>query len=61
MAQDQQHGRAEETLGGADENLANISAVDIADWRLRTFALYANVRKLALENPAEAHSYWRHQ
>jgi hypothetical protein len=50
----EQHGIAEETP-------ADISAVDIADWRLRTFALYDNVRKLSAENPAEAHSYWRHQ
>ena len=38
-----------------------MSAVDIADWRLRTFALYANVRKIAAEDPAEAHSYWRQE
>ena len=47
--------------GAAEDHLAEISAVDIADWRLRTFALYDNVRKLSVESPAEAHSYWRHQ
>ena len=52
---------AQEQPGTAEENLADISAVDIADWRLRTFALYENVRKLSAESPAEAHSYWRHQ
>ena len=38
-----------------------ISAVDIADWRLRTFALYATVRQIAADDPAEAHSYWRQE
>ena len=46
---------------GAQDSVADISAVDIADWRLRTFALYANVRKFAAEDPAEAHSYWRQE
>lgn len=46
---------------GAHDSVADISAVDIADWRLRTFALYANVRKIAAEDPAEAHSYWRQE
>ncbi|MHC6593002.1 DUF1684 domain-containing protein [Arthrobacter sp. C152] len=51
---------AEEQPGAAEDNPADISALDIADWRLRTFAMYANVRKLAADDPAEAHSYWRH-
>ena len=51
----------EEHQGAAEEDRTDIPAVDIADWRLRTFALYHNVRKLSLESPAEAHSYWRHQ
>lgn len=47
---------------GADsDDLAEISALDIADWRLRTFALYDTVRKIAEDNPAEAHSYWRQE
>jgi uncharacterized protein (DUF1684 family) len=41
--------------------LADISALDIADWRLRTFALYETVRRIAAEDPAEAHSLWRHE
>ena len=52
---------AEEQHGADQESLADISALDIADWRLRTFALYDNVRRIAADNPAEAHSYWRHQ
>jgi uncharacterized protein (DUF1684 family) len=51
----------EEHQGEAEENRTDISAVETADWRLRTFAMYHNVRKLAIESPAEAHSYWRHQ
>jgi uncharacterized protein (DUF1684 family) len=52
---------AEEQQGVADDSLADISAIDIADWRLRTFALYETVRKISVESPAEAHSYWRHE
>ena len=44
-----------------EDNPLNMSALDIADWRLRTFALYDTVRRLSVNNPAEAHSYWRHQ
>lgn len=40
---------------------AGISAVDTADWRQRTFALYDAVRRIGTENPAEAHSYWRQE
>lgn len=39
----------------------DISDVDIADWRIRSFALYATVRNIAAEDPAEAHSYWRQE
>lgn len=56
---------AEQHFDGADfgepDGVARMSAVDIADWRLRTFALYATVRKIAADSPAEAHSYWRHE
>src|SRR6478736_2750901 len=56
---------AEQHFDGADfgeqDGVARMSAVDIADWRLRTFALYATVRKIAADGPAEAHSYWRHE
>ena len=46
----------------ADEgdNVLQMTALDIADWRLRTFDLYATVRKIAADSPAEAHAYWRH-
>lgn len=43
------------------DSVAEISAVDLADWRLRTFALYDTVRRIAADNPAEAHSYWRQE
>lgn len=56
---------ADEHFDGADldeqDSVTRMSAVDIADWRLRTFALYATVRKIAADNPAEAHSYWRQE
>ena len=52
---------AEEQYGVADNSLADISAIDMADWRLRTFSLYETVRKISVESPAEAHSYWRHE
>ena len=52
---------SQEQHGAAEENPADISALDIADWRLRTFALYDNVRRISADNPSEAHSYWRHQ
>lgn len=48
---------SEEQHGAAEENPADISALDIADWRLRTFALYDNVRRISAESPSEAHSY----
>jgi uncharacterized protein (DUF1684 family) len=52
---------AEEQYGAAEDSVADISAIDIADWRLRTFALYDTVRKIAVESPAEAHTYWRQE
>jgi uncharacterized protein (DUF1684 family) len=52
---------AEYEQDAAEKTLAGMSAVDIADWRLRTFALYDHVRKIAADNPAEAHSYWRQE
>lgn len=36
-----------------------MSALDIADWRLKTFALYAEVRERAAADPAAAHRLWR--
>ncbi|GAA2850722.1 DUF1684 domain-containing protein [Paenarthrobacter ilicis] len=38
-----------------------MSAVDIADWRLKTFALYDKVRQLAATSPFDAHIYWRQE
>jgi uncharacterized protein (DUF1684 family) len=51
----------DEHYGTEEVGLADISALDIADWRLRTFALYETVRRIAAEDPAEAHSLWRHE
>ncbi|HET8878162.1 MAG TPA: DUF1684 domain-containing protein [Arthrobacter sp.] len=42
------------------DDVVRMSALDIADWRLRTFELYAAVRRIAADNPAEAHAHWRH-
>ncbi|MCX8452700.1 DUF1684 domain-containing protein [Paenarthrobacter ureafaciens] len=44
-----------------EDGVSTISAVDIADWRLRTFALYDEVRKLAAKDPFDAHNHWRHE
>lgn len=33
-------------------------ALDVADWRARVFALYADVRVLAASDPAAAHERW---
>ncbi|MFE8885058.1 DUF1684 domain-containing protein [Pseudarthrobacter enclensis] len=56
------HGQQETNQGNTDQDdVAGMSALDIADWRLRTFALYDTVRRIAADSPAEAHSYWRHQ
>ncbi|MDQ1059239.1 uncharacterized protein (DUF1684 family) [Arthrobacter globiformis] len=52
---------AEHELDPAEETQANMSALDIADWRLRTFALYDTVRKIAADSPDEAHAYWRQE
>jgi uncharacterized protein (DUF1684 family) len=35
------------------------SAIQVADWRQRVFALYAEVRVLALVSPEAAHRVWR--
>ncbi|MFJ5955131.1 DUF1684 domain-containing protein [Paenarthrobacter sp. NPDC092416] len=43
------------------EEVPDIAAVDIVDWRLRTFALYDSVRRLAADNPFDAHVYWRQE
>ncbi|UVJ38176.1 DUF1684 domain-containing protein [Arthrobacter sp. CJ23] len=45
----------------AEDILPEMSAVDIADWRLRTFALYDAVRRIAATDPFEAHVYWRQE
>ena len=39
--------------------LSALSPLDVADWRLRTFALYAHVRELAATDPIEAQAEWR--
>ncbi|MBT2514013.1 DUF1684 domain-containing protein [Arthrobacter sp. ISL-30] len=41
--------------------IGDMTAVDIADWRLRTFALYDAVRRLAAEDPFQAHLHWRQE
>jgi len=45
----------------SEDNIPAMSAVDIADWRLRTFALYDKVRQLATTNPFDAHVFWRQE
>ncbi|MEV7604824.1 DUF1684 domain-containing protein [Paenarthrobacter sp. NPDC089322] len=45
----------------SDDNIPTMSAVDIVDWRLRTFALYDRVRQLAATDPFDAHNYWRQE
>lgn len=44
-----------------EDDIPTLSAVDIADWRLRTFALYDKVRQLAATNPFDAHVFWRQE
>ncbi|MEO3942650.1 DUF1684 domain-containing protein [Paenarthrobacter nicotinovorans] len=44
-----------------EDDIPTMSAVDIADWRLRTFALYDKVRQLAATNPFDAHVFWRQE
>ena len=36
-------------------------ALQIADWRLRVFDIYAHVRALSAEDPAAGHALWRSQ
>ncbi|HEY8296290.1 MAG TPA: DUF1684 domain-containing protein [Micrococcaceae bacterium] len=38
---------------------AGAYATAVMDWRLQTFAMYAEVRETALLNPAAAHQLWR--
>jgi hypothetical protein len=52
---------AEQHFDMEQDSVADISALDIADWRVRTFAMYQNVRRIAVDSPAEAHSYWRQE
>ena len=49
----------EELRDGGAADVAGISALDIVDWRLRTFALYDEVRRLARDDPFQAHVHWR--
>ena len=35
------------------------SPFDVADWRIRTFDLYARVREMAQTEPLAAHTLWR--
>ncbi|NQD90162.1 DUF1684 domain-containing protein [Paenarthrobacter sp. CM16] len=44
-----------------EDDIPTMSAVEIADWRLRTFALYDKVRQLAATNPFDAHVFWRQE
>ncbi|MFJ4027721.1 DUF1684 domain-containing protein [Paenarthrobacter sp. NPDC089989] len=48
-------------FSGFDDDIPTMSAADIADWRLRTFALYHHVRQLAAQDPFDAHNYWRQE
>ena len=57
---DVQSDAAAGTEADGGDDVLQMSALDIADWRLRTFDLYATVRKIAADSPAEAHAYWRH-
>ncbi|WP_426298339.1 DUF1684 domain-containing protein [Arthrobacter sp. R-11] len=49
----------EELRDGGTWDVAEMSAMDIADWRLRTFTLYDEVRRLARDDPFQAHVHWR--
>jgi len=49
------------SIDADDEAVAGISAVDIVDWRLRTFSLYDAVRRISAEDPFEAHLHWRRE
>ncbi|HKU34365.1 MAG TPA: DUF1684 domain-containing protein [Paenarthrobacter sp.] len=48
-------------FSGFEDSIPTMSAVDIADWRMRTFALYHHVRQLAAQDPFDAHNYWRQE
>ena len=39
--------------------LPALSSIDVADWRIRTFDLYARVRTIAETDPFGAHVVWR--
>ncbi|WP_253202099.1 DUF1684 domain-containing protein [Subtercola sp. PAMC28395] len=36
-----------------------VTAIEVADWRRRVFAIYAEVRRLSVDDVVGAHSYWR--
>lgn len=40
---------------------APTTAIEVADWRLCVFAIYAEVRRLALTDAARAHTFWRNE
>lgn len=40
------------------ERAARATAVQIADWRRRVYAIYASVRRMAATDPAAAHAHW---
>lgn len=44
-----------------EDDIPTMSALDVADWRLRTFALYDRVRQLAAKDAFDAHNYWRQE
>lgn len=52
---------AEQHFDAAQDSVTDIPALDIVDWRVRTFAMYDTVRRIAADSPAEAHSYWRQE
>ena len=35
------------------------TAIEVADWRRRVFDMYAEVRRMSIHDPREAHGYWR--
>jgi uncharacterized protein (DUF1684 family) len=38
---------------------AGQTAIEVADWRLRVFDMYARVRELSANDVVEAHTFWR--
>jgi uncharacterized protein (DUF1684 family) len=38
---------------------AGVTAIEVADWRMRVFAMYARVRELGQTDVVSAHTYWR--